>query len=269
MLNNMLRQASVAGQFYPENKKELEEMIGEFLAKAESPEIRGEVFGLLLPHAGYAYSGQIAACGFRAVAGKNFDTIIIIGDSHYERFDGVSVWPEGFWETPLGRMEVDGDLAKKIISSSKRFFRRDSAHLWEHSIEVQLPFLQKIFDNLKILPIIFGSEDRDWKILAEAIIKNTAEKKVLVIASADLSHYLPYEKAKEVDAKTLKNVLNLKTDGLDICAIDSVKTIIEIAQILKGRVQLLKYANSGDAVGDKSKVVGYGAVAFSHPLTNN
>lgn len=257
-----LRQPAVAGQFYPEDKKELAKIIDGLLSKAESPEIKGEIFGLLLPHAGYSYSGQVAAYGHKAVAGKDFDTVIIVGDSHYERFDGVSVWPEGEWETPLGRIKIDEDLAQKIISSSKRFFRRDSAHLWEHSIEVHLPFLQKTLRNFKIVPVIFGSEDVDWKLLADVILKNIAGKKVLIIASADLSHYLPYEEAKKVDEKTLRNVLQLQVQDLDICAIDSAKTIIEITKKLRGMAKLLKYANSGDTAGEAEKVVGYGAVAF-------
>lgn len=275
---NMTRLPAVAGQFYPEDKKALEAMVDGFLAEARAPEIKGEIFGLLLPHAGYAYSGPVAAYGYKTIFGKSFDTVIIIGDSHHERFDGVSIWPEGEWETPLGKVEIDNRLARSLLANSKRFFQRDSAHLWEHSIEVQLPFLQRTMKNFKILPIIFGSENEDWRQLAEAILKNIVDpstrlrvnKKVLIIASADLSHYLSYNDAKKVDEKTLRNVLDLKAEDLDICAIDSSKTLIEIAKILGGRAQLLKYANSGDTAGDpstllgagKSKVVGYGAVAF-------
>lgn len=258
----MLRLPAVAGQFYPEDKKELEEMIDEFLSHAEPPKIEGDVFGLLLPHAGYVFSGPVAAYGYKTISGKSFDAVIIIGDSHYERFEGVAIWPSGDWETPLGKIKIDGDLAQKILSSSKRFFQRDSAHLWEHSIEVQLPFLQKTIKNFKILPILFGSEDKDWKLLAEVILKNTQGKRVLIIVSADLSHYLPHEKAKKVDAKTIENLLKLKIENLDICAIDSAKTIIEITKNFRGKAKLLKYLNSGDTAGDKNKVVGYGAVAF-------
>ena len=251
----------MAGQFYPEDKKELEKTIDALLIKAKPVNIKGEVFGLLLPHAGYAYSGPVAAYGFKAVSGKNFDTVIIIGDSHCERFEGAAVWPEGCWETPLGKLEVDNNLAEKIFAFSERFFRKDSAHLFEHSIEVQLPFLQKTIKNFKILPIIFGSEDEDWRMLAEAILKNIGQK-TLIIASADLSHYLSYEKAKEIDQKTLSSILNFQSKKLEVCASDSTKTLIEIARKLGGKVELLQYANSGDTAGDKSRVVGYGAVAF-------
>ena len=266
----MFRSPALAGEFYPENRKKLEELIDGFLTQANPPKIKGNIFGLLLPHASYAYSGSVAAHGFKLIAGKNFDTVIIISDSHYERFDGVSFWPKGDWETSLGKIKTDDGLAQKIISGSKRFFRRDSAHLWEHSIEVQLPFLQKTLKNFKILPIIFGSENKDWELLARIISDNIkspstslrASKKVLVIASADLSHYLPHKEAKMVDEKTLRNVLNLQVDGLDICAIDSAKTLIEISKLLGGEAKLLEYVNSGDTMGGKSKVVGYGAIVF-------
>ena len=256
----MIRLPVVAGQFYPEDEKELEKTVDDLLFKAE-PVKKGGVFGLLLPHAGYAYSGPVAAWGYKAISGKKFDTVIIIGDSHCERFDGVSFWPEGSWQTPLGEVEVDSGLAKKIMAGSQRFFRKDSAHLFEHSIETQLPFLQQTLKNFKILPIVFGSEDEDWQILAETILKNIG-KNVLIIASADLSHYSPYKKAKETDEKTLNNILNLQNQNLEVCAADSVKTLIDISKKLDGKAELLKYANSGDTFGDKSQVVGYGAIAF-------
>jgi len=264
----MLRQSAVAGEFYPEDKKELEKTIDGLLAWAKTPKIDGEIFGLLLPHAGYAYSGSVAAYGFKTIIGKSFDTVIIIGDSHCERFDGVAIFPKGEWETPLGKIKIDENLAQKITAGSRRFLRRDSAHLWEHSIEVQLPFLQKTLKNFKILPIVFGSENKDWRLLAQAILSNIKNKKVLIIASADLSHYLSYGKAKEIDKKTLNNILNLKVNGLNVCAIDSAKTIIEITKSFGGKAKLLKYANSGDRlpagrVGDKNRVVGYGAVVFT------
>ena len=251
----------MAGQFYPEDRKKLGEMIGGFLAKVESPRIEGDVFGLLLPHAGYAFSGPVAACGYKAIVGQKFNTVIVIGDSHCERFDGVSFWPEGSWQTPLGNVEIDAELAEKIMAGSRRFFRKDSTHLFEHSVEVQLPFLQKTLKGFKILPIVFGSEDEDWETLAEVISKNINQR-TLIIASADLSHYLPYEQAEEIDKKTLINIINFQNQNLEVCASDSTKTLIEISRKLGGKAELLKYANSGDTAGNKSRVVGYGAIAF-------
>lgn len=259
---NMLRQPAVVGQFYPEDKKELEAMIDGFLGQAKTLKINGGIFGLISPHAGYIYSGPVAAYGFKAITGEEFNAVILIGDSHYERFDGVSLWPKGSWQTPLGKVEVDEELAARIISASQRFIIRDSAHLFEHSLETQVPFLQKVLKNFKIVPIIFGSEDKDWQELARAILKNIKNKKVLIIASSDLSHYLPYKEARKTDEKTLRKILGLDKQNLDVCAKDAVKTLLEIARVSRARAKLLKYANSGDAVGSKEKVVGYASIAF-------
>ncbi len=274
-----LRFPAVAGQFYPAEKEELERMIDGFLALAKVPKVEGEICGLILPHAGYVFSGPVAAHGFKAISGKGFETVILIGDSHYERFDGVSIWEKGEWETLFGRVKIDEDLAKKILSQSKRFFVRNSTHLFEHSLEVQLPFLQKVLKNFKIVPTIFGSENEDWKNLANAILKVTKNKKVLTIASSDLSHYPPYEVAQKADAETIDGILAVdpekfaqkieelerKIPGVDTfaCAQDSIKTILEIATSLRAKAKLLKYQNSGDTpFGEKFQVVGYSAIAF-------
>jgi AmmeMemoRadiSam system protein B len=274
-----LRFPAVAGQFYPGEKEELSQMIDEFLKNAKVPKIKGEIFGILVPHAGYIFSGLVAAYCYKAIEGKNFETVVLIGDSHYEYFDGVSIWDRGEWETPLGRVKIDEELAKEILNFSKRFFVKDSAHLFEHSLEVQIPFLQKVLKNFKILPLIFGSEDKDWKELAKTIVKIMKKRKVLIVASSDLSHYPPYEVALEVDKRTIEGILSSdpeefkeKIDDLkklfpDVdtfaCAQDTIKTILEISKNLKGKAKLLKYLNSGDTIyGEKSQVVGYSAIAF-------
>lgn len=274
-----LRFPAVAGQFYPGEKKELDEMIEKFLEKAKIPEIDGEVFGLILPHAGYVFSGFVAAHGYKAIAGKDFETVILIGDSHCERFDGISIWEIGEWETPLGKIGVDSELTEKILKESERFFVRDSAHLFEHSLEVQIPFLQKTLKNFKIVPIIFGSENEDWKDLAKAILKTTKNKRILIIASSDLSHYPPYEISQKADLETIESILTCEPEKfaqkikelerkypeLDTfaCAQDTIKTILEIAKERKAKAILLKYQNSGDTpLGEKFQVVGYSAIAF-------
>jgi AmmeMemoRadiSam system protein B len=274
-----LRFSAVAGQFYPGEREELSQMIDEFLKNTKVPKIEGEIFGILVPHAGYIFSGPVAAHCYKAIQGKNFETVILIGDSHYEYFDGVSVWDREEWETPLGRVKVDEELAKEILNFSKRFFVKDSAHLFEHSLEVQIPFLQKVLKNFKILPLIFGSEDKDWEDLAKAILKLMEKKKILVVASSDLSHYPPYEVALEADKRTIEGILSsdpekfkekietLKKLFPDVdtfaCAQDTIKTILEVSKNLKGKAKLLKYQNSGDTIyGEKTQVVGYSAIAF-------
>ena len=274
-----IRPFSAAGQFYPEDKKELEEELDRLIAESPSPGINGEVLGLLLPHASYVFSGAVAALGVKAVEGNKFDTVIVLADSHYEYFEGVSVWPEGEWETPLGKIEVDKETAGKIISSSERFVSRQSAHLFDHTIEVQLPLVQKALGRFKLVPIVIGSEDRDWKKLAEAIFGIIKGKKVLIIASSDLSHYPSYEEAKKADQAILKAIEGLDTEILDkniaelkkknipdaqtfLCSRDSVKALMEITRNFGGKARVLGYTNSGDLRGGKARVVGYGSVAF-------
>jgi AmmeMemoRadiSam system protein B len=278
-MEEKIRFSAVAGQFYPEEKGELEEAIDNFLKGAKISSIEGEIFGILVPHAGYVFSGPVAAHCYKVIQGKKFETVVLIGDSHYEYFDGVSVWEKGEWETPFGRVKVDEELAKEILNFSKRFFVKDSAHLFEHSLEVQIPFLQKVLKNFKILPLIFGSEDEDWKDLAKSILKLMEKRKILVVASSDLSHYPPYEVAQEADKRTIEGILSsdpekfkekietLKKLFPDVdtfaCAQDTIKTILEISKNLKGKAKLLKYQNSGDTIyGERSQVVGYGAICF-------
>jgi AmmeMemoRadiSam system protein B len=272
-----IRYPIVAGKFYPEDKKDLEDMIDEFLMQAEIQEIEGKIFGILVPHAGYVFSGPVAAYSYKTISNKNFRRVILIGDSHYEYFDGVSIWEKGKWITPLGEIDVDEDLAKEILNYSRRFVIRDSAHLFEHSLEVQLPFLQKVLKYFKILPIIFGSEDKDWKILGEAILKILKDD-ILIVASSDLSHYPPYDIANIVDKETINGILTCDPEkfsekikelekNYDVdtfaCAQDSIKTILEISKNLKAKAKLLKYQNSGDTrYGDKFQVVGYSAIVF-------
>ena len=278
-MQEKIRFPAVAGQFYPGEEGELNQIIDEFLKNAKVPEIKDEIFGILVPHAGYVFSGPVAAHCYKTIQGKKFETVVLIGDSHYEYFDGVSVWEKGEWETPLGKVKVDEELAKEILNFSKRFFVKDSAHLFEHSLEVQIPFLQRVLKNFKILPLIFGSEDKDWKDLAKAILKLMEKRKILVVASSDLSHYPPYEVAQEADKRTIEGILSsdpekfkekietLKKLFPDVdtfaCAQDTIKTILEVSKNLKGKAKLLKYQNSGDTIyGEKTQVVGYSAVAF-------
>ena len=281
MEEKKLRVAAVCGQFYPAKKEDLAKMIDNFLKEAKIPKIEKEIFALILPHAGYAFSGFVAAHGFKAIENKDFKTVILIGDSHYERFDGVSIWERGEWETPLGKVKVNEMLAKEILSFSERFFVRDSAHIFEHSLEVQIPFLQKVLKDFQILPIIFGSEDKDWKDLAKAILKIMKKEKVLILASSDLSHYPPYEIANKIDKETIEAILTCdpekfkeKIEKLEekeflgvqtlACAQDSIKTILQIAKEIRAKAKLLKYQNSGDTIfGEKSQVVGYSAIFFT------
>ena len=262
----IIRKPAVAGQFYSADPKELKTQISELLKRAKLFESRGEILGLILPHAGYDFSGQVAAFGFKELVDQEIDTVIIMGNSHKERFEGISVFPQGFYQTPLGKVEIDSKLAQAIINQDERIFFQESAHQSEHSIEVELPFLQEVLADFKIVPIIFGnSSDQDYKILAQALLNNIKGKNILLIASSDLSHYFSYDKAKILDAKTIELILKGELNQIEnACGKDAVKTLIMVMQELGvDQIELLNYANSGDLeIGDKNKVVGYTAIGF-------
>ncbi len=284
-----VRNPAVAGAFYPADAKELAREVDGFLSKAEKippspPFIKGGVggiLGLVVPHAGYVYSGQVAAAGFKQLAGENIDTVILIGNSHQAYFAGAAVYSEGFLKTPLGEVEVDSDLAQKIIGENSKIKADTAAHELEHSLEVEIPFLQRVLKDFKLVPILLGSGSLDdVKILAQAISQNIKDKNVLVVASSDMSHYPPYEQANYADKKTVEAILTGQVENLEktiarlekenianaqtfLCGKDAVEALMLVMQDLGAKdIKLLKYVNSGDTAGDKAQVVGYGAVAF-------
>jgi AmmeMemoRadiSam system protein B/AmmeMemoRadiSam system protein A len=238
---------------------------------------------LIVPHAGYAYSGWVAAYGYKTLIGNppagGINTVILIGNSHQERFEGASVYQEGYYKTPLGNVEIDKALAKRIINSHEKISFRESAHKHEHSLEVQLPFLQKVLaKGWKIVPIIIGSQPNAVEILINTL-KGLINNNTLLIASSDLSHYPSYEDAKYSDNKVIEAILTGKRENLrkvvseleqenifnlQTCACG--QDAIEVVMGLMGDkdIKLLRYANSGDVeIGDKSQVVGYAAIAFT------
>lgn len=270
--NELIREPVVAGKFYPSSEDKLKDMIDNFLKRAPGNNGKREILGLIVPHAGYIYSGQVAACGYKSIKNKDYETVILIGPSHRVPFNGVSVWKKGYWETPLGRLEVDSELAEKLIEYNHniKFFK--TAHKKEHSIEVQLPFLQMVLDDFKILPIVTGTTGKPDSLLSEALLNSVGDKKILVIASTDMSHYLPYSRAVSVDRKTMEAMVYMNTDSLlkrkkaaresgiscVLCGFDAVTSTI---RALKGagadELRIINYANSGDVTGKKDQVVGY------------
>jgi len=275
-----IRKPAVSGKFYPANKDELSSTINNFILEAELLTIEGEIKGLIVPHAGYQFSGQVAAYAYKTLEKQAIDTIILIGPSHYEQFEGASVYSKGYYETPLGKIKVDEKVAQKVIDSSKKISFRESIHIDEHSLEVQLPFLQKVLNNdFKIVPIIIGNQSKTVDILIKAL-KQVIDKNTLIIASSDLSHYPSYEDAKYADNKVIKAILtknkaDLKQSiselmqenipNLQTCACGQ-EAIEVLMELMKGKeARLLKYANSADSFAGKNtkeRVVGYSAIAF-------
>lgn len=270
-----IKEPNVAGAFYPADPDQLAAMIKRYIGEAQQAPIEGEPLVLISPHAGYIYSGPVAAYGFKALLRHKFETVVIIAATHYFPFRGVSVYAQGLFRTPLGDLAVDSQLAAEIISHNpKMLFYEPRFFDEEHSLEVQLPFLQAAFEpGFKIIPIIVGNLTIDeCEELAGYLADVLKDKPVLVVASTDLSHYKPYDEAVVYDTKTGDFIKEFDSAGLweavsqtgwNVCGFRPVVTAIAYAK-LRGanKVEILKYANSGDTAGDKSRVVGYLSAVF-------
>jgi len=266
----MIRSPSVAGYFYPGTAAELKNTLAKYMDKTVPKE---EAIGLLVPHAGYQYSGAVAGATISRIIVK--DTVIIMGPTHSGQGAPFSVMPEGTWQTPLGNVEVDSELARKIISHSKYAEEDYLAHREEHAVEVQIPFLQYIKPDVKIVPMILSEAPLEvFREIGHAIaqaIKET-KKEVVILASGDMTHYESAAAAKEKDMKAVDAMLALdeaeftrRYNNLHItmCAHGPVTTLIAAARELGATgAELVKYQNSGDATGDYSQVVAYAGVIF-------
>ncbi len=265
----------VAGKFYPQAKEKLQMVVEKFIKNVSPGKIEGEIIGMISPHAGYVYSGQVAAHGYKLLEGQNFDTVIIIGPSHYVNFEGAALLDKKYLETPLGVVKIDISLARSIADKNEKIRYFNEAYEKEHSIEVQVPFLQMVLDDFKIVPIITGSYNPDdCRILAKAIVDSIPEgKKVLLIASTDMSHYYVYGKACLMDGLTLRLLEEYNIEGLinnvgkgdcELCGMAGVITLMESCKTLgANKIKLLNYANSGDVTGNKNRVVGYSSLVVS------
>jgi AmmeMemoRadiSam system protein B len=256
-----VRQPQVAGYFYPDNKKELDKMIDDFLNKAKKLKL-GKVRAIIVPHAGYVYSGQVAAHGYKQID-ETYKKVFIIATNHsqYAIFSGASVPKFDYYETPLGKVKVSPavkDLLKHDLFTSDEY-----AHL-THVEEVQLPFLQKILKDFEIIPIVLSNlVEEECKQLAEIIEKYLDD--ALVVISSDLSHYHPYEQAVKLDKNCISAIEKQdveKTKTSEACGLDAILTLLYIAKTKKWKSKIIEYKNSGDVTGDKSGVVGYASIAF-------
>jgi AmmeMemoRadiSam system protein B len=264
----MIRKAVAAGRFYPGSASEIRKMMETLVDKTTKKE---EVIGLLMPHAGYPYSGPVAGATISKVKFK--DTFIIMGPSHTGLGKPFSIMTEGAWRTPLGEVEIDSELGKKLLATSDYLREDETAHLHEHAVEVQIPFLQYLRSDIKIVPIILAYATADiYKAIGRDIataIKET-EGKAVIIASGDMTHYEPQEVAEEKDNQAIKAMLKLDEDELtrkyqeldiSMCAYGPAVCLISAAKELGAtRAELVKYQTSGDTTGDYSSVVGYAGI---------
>ena len=272
-LEENIRYPHVAGSFYPADKEELAAMVDRFLAAAPSQEkLGGPLTGIIVPHAGYPYSGPTAAYAYKLIEGKKIDTVVLVGPYHWALFPGASVWRSGQWRTPLGWVPVDTELAGAIVRENAAFGYNQEIHRDEHSLEAQIPFLQRTLKDFKIVPILVNEPSlANCRLLAKAIVKNISGKNAVVVVSTDMSHYHPDAVARTMDRRVLKSLEERDSEGLllalsggngELCGGAAAVTGLEIARLTANRVKVLKYSTSGDATGDLSSVVGYGASAI-------
>lgn len=271
-----VKKPDFAGSFYPADRLSLQTLVDNNLKDAEkdAAHVSPAPFAIMAPHAGYIYSGKVAAHAYNAVRGKGYKTVILLGSSHREPLRGIAIYPSGAWETPLGRVQIDSAMGRKLSSMCGNIKDNTGIFGREHSLEVQLPFLQRTLQDFRIVPVLAGPmEDKDYQVFAGALktVLKQGKGKVLLVVSSDMSHYHPYSDAVRMDTATLRLIEGLKRDTLarglkqgenELCGGPGVIIAMMVTEKLGGEARLLNYANSGDTAGDRAKVVGYGAVAF-------
>lgn len=281
------RPAGVAGSFYPSDPAQLTAMMDDMLSRASQTAIDGQILAVVAPHAGYPYSGPVAAYSYAALKGHKYSRVVVIAPSHYEAFDFTSVYDGDGYVTPLGTIQVDKAFAQQLtkMSPSIRFSGRGHAATSkgaEHALEVQLPWLQHVLGNFTLVPIIMGDQSYESsRALGVALAKliqldRTSSQGnaggTLIVASSDLSHYHTYSEAETIDHKTLNALQawdyfsmsrNFDARVWEACGgAPIVAAMIASERMGANQAKLLRYANSGDVTGDRSHVVGYGAVAL-------
>ncbi|MEE8582661.1 MAG: AmmeMemoRadiSam system protein B [Dehalococcoidales bacterium] len=264
----MIRQPAVAGQFYPGTAEELRAAIDGLVDKEV---VKEEVIGLVSPHAGYIYSGSVAGATISRI--KFRDTFIVIGPNHTGRGKPFSIMTEGAWQTPLGEVAIDSELARQIRDDSSHLEEDTAAHQNEHSVEVQIPFLQYFKPDVKIVPIVLASASADvlkeiGREIAGAVSR--LKRPVVILASSDMTHYEPQAAAAEKDRQAIGAILDMDEDkllervaglGISMCGYVPVVAMMAAARELgAGTAELVKYQTSGDISGDYGRVVGYAGI---------
>ena len=258
-----IRSPAVAGTFYPATTDKLRRMVDDFLShvKTEPTTIKA----LIAPHAGYIYSGPVAASAYARLASQaaSIKRVVLVGPSHRVGFVGIAAPSASLFETPLGRIKIDSNAIDHLLDLPW-VTRSDHPHLQEHSLEVHLPFLQTIIHDFKLVPLLVG--DADSTQVAEVIDQLWGGAETLVVVSSDLSHYLDYETANAIDASTTKAIEELQGEAIDIeqaCGRIPVQGLLRVAKKRGLRCETVDLRNSGDTAGPRDHVVGYGAYVFN------
>ena len=277
-----VRTAAVAGSFYPADPKILSTMIDEMLAHATEPLIADPILAMVAPHAGYVYSGPVAAYTYAQLKGRKYARVVVIAPSHYESFDYSSIYDGDAYATPLGNVPVDKVFARQLVKMSSTMRLSSQGHDptsagGEHAIEVQLPWLQNVLGNFELVPIVMGNQSYENSrtlgvALAKLIKADGKSGDTLILASSDLSHYHPYEDAVKIDHKTLDALQawdyfsmsrNFQSRVWEACGgAPIVAAMIYAERMGANQARVLKYENSGDVTGDHARVVGYSADVF-------
>jgi AmmeMemoRadiSam system protein B len=268
----MIRKPAVAGSWYPGTASALATEVDRHLAGA-TRDLAGHLVALVSPHAGLMYSGPVAAHAYHLLRGRTFDVAVLVGPSHFFGFEGVAIYPSGGFETPYGVMSIDDDCASRLRGASSLIVDNAQVHAREHSLEMQLPFLQRLAPGAKIVPLVMGFQTADTaRALGDALATAVARKKALLVASTDLSHYHDAATASRLDAVVIDHVSRFDADGLQAaldarpehaCGGGPTVAVMRAARQVGARdAVVLHYADSGDVSGDKTAVVGYLAAAL-------
>ncbi|MFA5145221.1 MAG: AmmeMemoRadiSam system protein B [Candidatus Omnitrophota bacterium] len=270
MAASKIRKAAVAGKFYPSSAGELKKQIKDLIGKETD---KTDVIACMLPHAGYMYSGSVVAGVLSSVNIK--ERIVLLGPNHTGFGAPFSIMTEGIWQTPLGKVKIDSDLAKQLLRGSKYLEDDSAAHIYEHSLEVQLPFLQYLKTDFKIVPIVFLSDGIEaLKEIGEEIagVLKGLKGSAMILASSDMTHYEPQEAARNKDKEAIEAILALDEDrllervrqlGISMCGYAPVIVMLRAAKMLGARfASLVKYQTSGDISGELDSVVGYAGITI-------
>jgi AmmeMemoRadiSam system protein B len=274
--------------FYPDNARELRDLIeqsfrnqrfgpGGTPTSTTSTHKQHKIYGIVSPHAGYIYSGTVAANGFYKISSTDFQDVIMVGPNHYGIGSWVAAMKDGTWETPLGEVQINSQMAEEIGARSSTLDFDDYAHSRDHCLEVQLPFLQYIKQDFKIVPVVLVSQKSDTAFdlgnaISETIMQKDSLNSTLLLASSDFTHYEPNSEAHRKDGELIKTILALDVNrfytvlerlNVSACGYGAIATMMVAAKNLGAtRGELLKYATSGDITGDISAVVGYSSIVF-------
>ena len=278
-----VRFPAVAGTFYPDSPEVLSAQVGKFIDDAESRETDGELIGLIAPHAGYVYSGHVAGYAYKQLLGHSFDTVVLIGLSHRHPIGTAAIYARGAFRTPLGDIPIDEDLASEMMRLNGDLLDLPPAHAEEHSLEVQLPFLQHLLSDFRIVPILLQDDSPENVIpLSRTITEAIGDRSCLLIGSTDLCHYPTYQEARRSDQVVIEAINHFDPDYLReqmdeymqrhptqnfhcmMCSTGAIYTTMRVAKALGGnRIETLKAANSGDvSIGGRDQVVGYMAAGI-------